>query len=244
MSGFSDWLPWLCVAALPGITNIIVAFQELDRKCQLLPFFEPYTIPGVWLWAAIELVIPAASFWWMSSLSAKPAIDLNLLLKAATFGIGFAALLNSSTDPGSQPYQIKPIYTLLVRYAYDAIRSSQIRRAAEFWLDVENALHQTPALDQGLRFLEIYFELDATIAFEAGQSYADELNQAESTLDKPKQAKQIKSLLQKVKRRDLPNILIKFQFSEEFLSRYFSHRAIQASSDRSLRSIKATNAVI
>jgi len=90
-----------------------------------LPFFEPYKIPGVWLWAAIELVIPAASFWWMSSLSAKPAIDLNLF-----------------------------------------------------------------------------------------------------------------------KRRDLPNILTKFQFGEEFLSRYFSRRAIQASSDRSLRSIKATNAVV
>ncbi len=244
MNGFFDWLPWLYIAAIPGITNIIVAFRELDRKCQLLPFFEPYKIPGVWLWAAIELVIPAASFWWMSSLSAKPAIDLNLLSKAATFGIGFAALLNSSTDPGSQSYQIKSIYTLLVRYAYDAIRASQIRRAAEFWLDVENALHQTTALIQGLRFLEIYLELDASIALEPSKTYADELAQAESTPDKYEQAKQIKSLLQKVKRRDLPNILIKFQFGDEFLSRYFSDRAIQASSDRSLRSIKATNAVI
>ncbi|MBC6436395.1 hypothetical protein FM036_46880 [Nostoc sp. HG1] len=95
-----------------------------------------------------------------------------------------------------------------------------------------------------MRFLEIYFELDDTIALEPGKNYADELDQAESTPNKHEQAKQIKSLLQKVKRRDLLNILVRFQVGEEFLNRYFSRRAIQASSDRSLRSIKATNAVI
>ncbi|MCY7275654.1 MAG: hypothetical protein LH702_18425 [Phormidesmis sp. CAN_BIN44] len=50
-----------------------------------------------------------------------------------------------------------------------------------------------------MRFLEIYFELDATIALKPGKNYADEPDQAESTPDKHEQAKQIKSLLQKVK---------------------------------------------
>lgn len=229
MNEISFWMPWIVVAAIPGITNTLVAFRELDRKCQLLPFFEPYKIPGVWLWAIVELVIPGVSFWWISSLSLKPPIDFNLILKAATFGIGFAALLNSSTERGDQLYRIKSIYTLLIRYAYDAIRSNQVQRAAQFWADVEGELHQNVDLVKGLRFLESYFEIEASIALEPGDDYAREIELIEAISDRHEQAKQIKSLLQKVRRRDLPYTLMQFQFSKEWIRKYFSSRSMRTS---------------
>lgn len=183
MNELSGWLPWLVAASIPGITNTIVAFRELDLKCQLLPFFEPYKIPGVWLWAAIELIIPAVSFWWFASLALKPAIDLNLILKAATFGIGFSALLNSSTAPGSQAYRIKSIYTLLIRYAYDSIRANQVQRAARFWADIDSALMQNVDFSKGLRFLQSYFQIEATIVLEPGDDYTAEIEQIEALID-------------------------------------------------------------
>lgn len=221
MNWLLNWLPWIAVAVIPGLFNLLAAFEELDERCKLLPFFEPMRNPGVWLWAVIQFSFPAVLFWMMAALSIRPEINLALLGSALGFGLGFVALLNASTQIGSRTYTIKPIYTFFIDRAYRWIASSQDDRVFEFWTDVEVALRQSPDLTEGLSILENYFAFQASLTRQSTENYEAEISKIRLLGDRPEQARHTKVLLQKVRRERLYGILRRFQVGDALLGKYF-----------------------
>jgi hypothetical protein len=147
VSFFFGWWPWLLVATVPGILNILVAMDELFKECRRLPFFQPYLSPGFWLWVFLQFSIPAGLFWLLFSLSAQPTINWELLGKALAFGSGFVVLLNSRTDIAALPtVDIKKLYNLLIKFARDQIADRQTGKTTAFWSDIEQALNQSATI--------------------------------------------------------------------------------------------------
>ncbi len=221
MEGLIDWLPWLAVAVIPGVLNVFAAFEELEERCKLLPFFEPLRNPGVWLWGVIQFSFPTAIFWMVAALSTQPVVNLELIGMAIGFGVGFIAVLNASTQIGSRTYTIKPIYTFFIDRAYGLIAAKQDDRVFEFWTDVETELQKSPDLTEGLSILENYFAFQESLTRQPIENYGKDLNEIRSMTDRAEQARGIKVLLQRVRRERLFRILRRFQVSETLLIRYF-----------------------
>ncbi len=223
MQEILDWLPYIGTAAIPGLFNIFVAFEELNKQCQFLPFFEPRKSSGFWLWAVIQFLLPSVLFWFTASLSSQAAINPRLLAEAIGFGLGFLALLNARTEIGDfPPVDIKAIYALCVRFAFWQISSSQTRRAADFWTDFERELNQeSDKINKGLNYLKNYFTFDLSLTQQEEQAYKEELDRARTNTQPEEQAKAIRSLMAGVRRQDLPKVLPRFNCSDDFLKKYF-----------------------
>lgn len=219
-----EWVPWLLVALIPGIINTFVAYGELAERCKIFPFFEPYKIPGVWLWVLIQITFPAGLFWLIATLSDRPDIDSRLVLEAIVFGAGFTAVLNASITIRTRTYSIKPIYDRFIQIAYILIRNSeQGAKALEFWGDVEDALNTSPDFVDGLGYLEDYFTVEAAFVLPP-DDYEARLSEVLAEPNKSQQAKLIKGLLQKVRRERLFNTLTRFHVNEAILRKYFPRR--------------------
>lgn len=221
MTTFVEWFPWLAIAAIPGLFNIIAAFEELNERCKLLPFFDPIATPGVWVWGTIQFFFPGILFWGTASLGSQPTITLRLLGEAAVFGIGFIAVLNANIRIGTNTIPIKSAYTFFVNIAYRIIAYNQDDRVYEFWLDVQDALETSADMSRGLDFLQEYFEIEVEITQQPLGNFKDELDQIRELSDRPQQARRIKSLLKRVSRKRLQGILRQFQIDRGILQRYF-----------------------
>ncbi|NJN89193.1 MAG: hypothetical protein HC878_01625 [Leptolyngbyaceae cyanobacterium SL_5_14] len=200
---------------------------------QRTSFFEPYKIPGVWLWAAIQFLIPAAMFWGIFQLSSRPPIDQTLLLEAVLSGVGFVAFLNAEVRIGARSYDIKSyLYDPLIKIAEWLIEINQKRKAAEFWTDVKEELNtkislasspdleQSPALQAGLDYLEEYFLVEVSPKPE--KNYQERLKEVVAMSVSREQVRAIISLLKEVNRQDLVYALQRFQCSERLLEKYFA----------------------
>jgi len=222
VSFFSQWWPWLLVTTVPGILNILVAIDELFKKCRRLPFFQPHLSPGFWLWAFLQFSIPAGLFWLFFNLSARPSINLELLGKALTFGSGFVVLLNSRTDISALPtVDIKKLYNLLIKFAKDQIADRQTGKTTAFWSDVESTLASSGSnFKDGFDYLALYFEVDVSLTDEEKQQYQKRIQEARAMADRNQQIKAIRNLLE-VRRKDLPEALRRFRVSEALIRRYF-----------------------
>lgn len=219
-----DWLPWIALATIPGLVNTVVAFGELNERCKELPFFEPYKIPGVWLWTAIEFLLPVGIFLIRASLLAKPAIDSWLIFDAVlVYGVGFTALLNAKIKLGSGFYDIKSLYDALVGVAYGMIENNQKRRAAAFWTDIEAALNNLTDLSAGLTYLTNYFAIEVKNP-QPEKNYERRLADAATLTPRTEQTKAIRSLLMDVNRRDLIDVLQRFGCPNNLLQTYFPRR--------------------
>lgn len=226
------WLPWVAVALIPGVFNLVVAVGELEERCKFLPFFEPYRHPGVWLWAFVQFTFPVALFWVTVFLPTPPPIDLKLVSWAIAFGLSFVTLLNARTEIGARTYHFKSLYAYFVGIAYDTIADSQTRRAADFWTDVEDALTVCSDLGEGLDFVENYFASDVSLTIEETDSYRDRLIQARQQKPGAEQAKATKTLIKEVRRQDLPYVLKRFDCTADLLDRYFPLLPTIAKGDR------------
>jgi hypothetical protein len=217
------WWPWLAIAAVPGIINLLVAFQELDEECRFLPFFEPYKNLGVWLWALFQLLLPMLLFWLSASLGDRPSNFLELIVEALVFGFGFVAILNSRTEIGTRIYNLKSIYIIVIGVAYQMIARNQTSRTAQFWTDVETGLRESADLTPGFRFLENYFASDVSIPLEEKESFQTRILDAQ-TASREQGIRDGKNLLRDVRRRDLPQALRRFGASSTVLTQYFGRR--------------------
>jgi hypothetical protein len=228
VSGLMEWLPWIVVSLIPGVLNAFIAYEELADRCRILPFFEPFRTPGVWLWVLIQVSFPAVLFWLALGLTVRPEINAWLLIEAIAFGAGFTAILNASITIRARTYSIKPIYDRFVQIAYVVIRNSkQGDRALEFWGEVEAALSQSADLAEGLQYLEDYFAVEASFALRP-EDYTAKLEEVRTTFDREVQAKLIKSLLQKVRRERLYGILRRFQITDGLLAKFFPRKLSKA----------------
>lgn len=226
MSSVLAWLPWLAIAAVPGLINTLAAFEELNERCKLLPFFEPVRTPGVWVWGLIQFSFPTVLFWGTSSLGDRPDINLRLLGEAAVFGIGFIALLNANIKIGANTIPIKSAYTFFINIAYRMIAYSQDNRVYEFWLDVQEAIAKSPDLTRGLDFLQEYLEIEVEITQRPIGDVQEELKEIRALTDRTEQARRIKTVLKNVSRKRLYGILQQFQIDEALLHRYFGPERI------------------
>ncbi|MEM9451381.1 MAG: hypothetical protein AAGA75_22995 [Cyanobacteria bacterium P01_E01_bin.6] len=217
-----EWLPWMAIAAIPGLVNIAAAFEELNERCKLLPFFDPIATPGVWVWGIIQFFFPGILFWGAASLGMRPEITLRLLGEAAIFGIGFIAVLNANIRIGANIIPIKSTYTFFVNIAYRIIAYNQDDRVYEFWLDVQDALETSADLSRGLDFLQEYFEIEIEITQRPNGNFQDDLNQIRALSDRSEQARRIKTLLKNVSRKRLRGILRQFQLDQSLLKQYFA----------------------
>lgn len=224
-----EWLPWLSIAAIPAVLNLFVAFWDLDEKCRLLPFFRPLAVPGVYLWAITQLLLPAAIFWGIFSLSSRPTIDADLIGRAIVFGVGFVGALNAKIAVGSQEFDIKQrLYDPLISIAYDLIERSQSGRTEAFWTDVEVELNQTSNLTAGLLFLENHFILRKRFKPQPEKHYEERLKAVVQMTDRTQQAKEVKNLLQDVHRNVLREALIRFLGNDNrILPKYFPQRSVK-----------------
>ncbi|MGB3493379.1 MAG: hypothetical protein WBA57_11660 [Elainellaceae cyanobacterium] len=216
------WIPWMAIAAIPGIFNILAAFEELNDRCRLLPFFEPLKTPGVWVWGVVQFGFPATLFWGSASLGSQPSISPELISDAALFGLGFVAVLNAQIQIGANTIPIKSAYTYFINIAYRMIAHSQDDRVYRFWLDVQNALETVPDLSQGLDYLQEYYEIEVEITQQPMGDVIQELEQIRDLSDRNDQARRIKTLLKGVSRKRLHGILKQFAVDDGLLKRYFT----------------------
>jgi hypothetical protein len=94
------WLPWIAIALLPGLFNVIVAYKQLDERCRGLPFFEPWKSEGFWLWVFMQLITPGVAFWFIANLVAQPEPGFNLAMWAIAFGLTFVSIFNAYIETG------------------------------------------------------------------------------------------------------------------------------------------------
>jgi hypothetical protein len=219
---FSQWWPWLLVTAVPGILNILVAIDELFKKCRRLPFFQPQLSPGFWLWSFLQFSIPAGLFWLLFSLNARPDINLDLWGKTLAFGMGFVVVLNSRTDIAALPtVDIKKIYDSLIFFAMKKIADRQTGKTTAFLSDVENDLKNSASTFQdGFDYLALYFDLDISLTVDEKKEYQKRVQEARTMSDFTEQIKAILNLLE-VRRKDLPEALQRFGVSKALIRRYF-----------------------
>jgi len=220
-----EWLPWMAIAAIPGLVNIVAAFEELNERCKLLPFFNPISTPGVWVWGVIQFFFPGTLFWGAASLGSRPDITLRLLGEAAIFGIGFIAVLNANIRIGANIIPIKSTYTFFINIAYRIIAYNQDDQVYEFWLDVQDALEKSADLSRGLDFLQEYFEIEVEITQRPNADFQNELDQIRALSNRGEQARRIKTLLKNVSRKRLRGILKQFQIDQSVLQQYFSSQS-------------------
>jgi len=216
-----EWIPWLAIAAIPGIFNTLAAFEELNDRCRLLPFFEPLKTPGVWVWSVVQFGFPAGLFWGSTSLSSQPDINVELVSNAALFGLGFVAVLNAQIQIGANTIPIKSAYTYFINIAYRMIAHSQDDRVYRFWLDVQDALETVPDLSPGLDYLQEYYEIEVEITQQPMSDVLQELEQIRDLSDRNDQARRIKSLLKGVSRKRLYGILKQFAVDDDLFKQYF-----------------------
>lgn len=224
MSELFKWLPWILVALIPGLLNLLVAFKQLADDCKFLPFFEPEKTPGVWIWAIAQLAFPSVLFWLTDSFYLQPEINFSLIGRTIGFGLGFITIMNARTETGFFTLDIKTFYTRIVRLAYDLIAAQETARTAGFWVDVEQELlKKITDFTDGLNFLENYFKRDVSLSPE---QIEDRQRKLEEARIKPLKSEQVKAIvaLMDVRRMDLPSLLHRFGFSDEFMKKYFKQK--------------------
>ncbi len=225
MKSLLDWLPYIGIAVIPGIVNLIAAWQELTKKCQFLPFFEPQKSLGFWVWAAIQLIFPVLLFWLVSPIQTKPNIELKLIFEALGLGIGFVAFLNASTEVGTLSVKLKPVYDFFIGIAYELIEEKENTRSASFWKDIDIELNSSTAdLNAGLKYLESYFLVKLSLPEELKEKKQQKLQQLHSIKAKEEKVKAVKSfIMMNVRRKDLLEVLKEFKCRPGLLDSYFSN---------------------
>ncbi|MEM8639137.1 MAG: hypothetical protein AAGG51_10030 [Cyanobacteria bacterium P01_G01_bin.54] len=219
--------PYLLIAAIPGFINLVAALQELDKRCRSLVFFQPSLSPGVAVWALLQISAPSILFWYTFKLgSQRPPIDATLVFEAFGLGVGFVALLNATTEVGTIPLKLKPIYSFFVEIAYDLIAKKQTRQTAFFWRSVIIKLDscEDSDLEAGLAFAKEYFLRDISLTEDEQRAYQNRFNaiKQQGPLTETAQVESIVTLLGDVIRRDdLKLALQQFGFSPETVDELF-----------------------
>ncbi|MBF2078435.1 MAG: hypothetical protein IGR76_07925 [Synechococcales cyanobacterium T60_A2020_003] len=224
MSKVLEWLPWVLIALLPGVFNVVVAYKQLDDRCRGLPFFEPWKNEGFWLWLLMQFVTPGIAFWFIANLIAQPEPSFSLAMWAIAFGLTFVSIFNAYIETGVFNFDIKSIYSILIGLAYALIAKRQTRKSADFWSKLHRELSTTNAtIEYGLEFLESYASSDVALTIELRDTYLKRLAETQAKAI-AEQVNDIPALLRVIiRRQDLPYVLEQFgckQTLTEFFPRF------------------------
>lgn len=217
-----EWLPYIGIAILPGIVNIIAAWQELNKQCRFLPFFKPHKSFGFWIWLLLQFTAPILLFVTVSSLTSKPTINLKLVFEALGLGVGFVVVLNAKTEVGNLSFGLKPVYNFFIEIAYDLIADKQTGNTASFWTAFEKELNESGTnIGAGLNYLKNYFTSDISLKQKPKEleEKLNKLDQVQRKTPQKEQVKEIKSLIEmNVRRNDLTKVLKNFGCSQELIN--------------------------
>lgn len=228
---FVEWGAVLGVALLSGVFNLIVAYAKFDRDIRS-PFFSPLKSIGFWFWLILQLSIPAIIFWVIYGPTIKaipnPAtntidheINLDLITKAITLGIGLTAFINSKIDLGFAGLSLNDLSSYLTQTIYGIIARKHNLKLANFTTDLELELTQsTIQRAAGLNYLRNYFQYDFALKWNPTeqQKLLDRITQAGTD------PQAITSLILEVRSRDVFETLKRFGCQDAFLKPYFPKR--------------------
>lgn len=219
-----EWGPAVALAALAGVIHLGSAAGQLDKACQRLIYLKPFRIPAVYLWAAVEFLLPAAICWTTLGLATDPALSAGKAAAAAGIGIGFTAVINGSTQLGGYAIDVRRIHEAIVKLVYAAIARRETSRTALFWqnLDLELKNRSAAEMTNGLRHLRHYASND--VSLDAATRVAT-VSAIDDAIQRPvaQQRAQIPDLLS-VRRKDLAIALQQFGVSNDVISSLLARR--------------------
>lgn len=178
MPQFTEWLPQIVIAALPGVINIWLSSIEQARTLRKYPFFQSWKSPRLWWLRTIQFVLPVALFWWVAPaiLQIPPPclpssdaagvcqirpVDVALIGNAIAFGWGFVALLNAPIDilsAGMLP--IGSMYNFFIEQICEKIYKDQQTKMFDLWQQIEDELIQVTRLpSRGINLLSEYLDV-------------------------------------------------------------------------------------
>jgi len=211
-------LIYLGVAALAGAVNLWNAWRQLQNDCRFLIFFRPWKSIGFYFWFAAQVVIPSMLCWLTLGFQSRPNIDVVIAIAKSIFiGIGFVAMMNATTQIVGFNLNIRAIYHLFIRVAYNLIADQETARTAQFWQACKAELRASPTLQDGFTYLREYVKQDVSRTEEEKASTLSVIDRAQAEPDRQKQADQIQAVML-VRRPDLPIVLQKFGCSDRLLS--------------------------
>jgi hypothetical protein len=225
---FVEWGAVLGVALLSGVFNLIVAYAKFNRDIRS-PFFSPLKSIGFWLWLILQLSIPAIVFWIIYGPTIKaipnPAtntitheVNLDLITKAITLGIGLTAFINSKIDLGFAGLSLSDVSSYLTQTIYGIIARKHSGKLAKFASDLESELARSPVkYNDGFKYLRNYFQYDFALKWNPTeqQKLLDRITQAGTDPEA------ITSLILEVRSRDITEALLRFGCRDAFLKSYF-----------------------
>jgi hypothetical protein len=217
------WGPWLFLAVIPGAVNLVVASRQLGERCKYLPFFRPTRLAGFWIWALTQFLAPSVLYWLSMGLQARPDFTWASVGKAFGFGLGFIALMNARTQLDRYQVNIQPIYAFFVQIAYSLIAGAETSRTAQYRTALEAELTASKLLPAGIAHLINYFESDIALSPEEQTRRVKQLEALSNKLTTPPKLPQIKALIAliEVRRKDLREMLLRFDCQSAFLDQYF-----------------------
>ncbi len=164
LPSLSAWIPALSICLTASLFNFITSYSVLLEGSRRLVFFRPYRSLGFWIWSVVQLFFPFLGFWLMFSVNEKIQVNLGEFVKAAFFGIGFFAFVNSAPQIGQLTVDFKRIYGLLLKIPVDMIMEGQLDDSTDFWHDLGVELQEKIAqdiaiIDRGLERLTEYVSI-------------------------------------------------------------------------------------
>ena len=205
-----ELLARLGIALIPGIVNLLAAFDELDKQAKFLVFFRPSRSLGFWLWLLVQLLLPGVLFWYWLDLPNKSIDDFDtkfIIEEAVAKGLIFIAVVNSSVEIGSLPINIKTFYNAVIQQIFRLIDRRQAAVTSEFWTEFEEALlaSEPGDLQRGLKYLENYFTRGLRLPQEK-KDYREKLQKVRDESDRERKVSALIDVMD-VRRRDLTRAL-------------------------------------
>lgn len=217
-----EWLPWFPPIILPGLANLLVAYQKLYRDCRS-PLFNPWLSWGFWLWVMIQLTLPGLIFCFYGQIPTQPSLNVSLYWTAIQVGFFFTLFVNANADLGFVNISVDKLYAFLNQLTYSLIAAGQLGRLTDLRQALTQQLTQQPAqLDSGLRWLKAYFSADFSIKQGSSehQQLMEELERATSQTTVEAKVEAAIALVWKVRRRDTQRALKSLGCSNTFLAEH------------------------
>jgi hypothetical protein len=226
MDNLSNLVPYVILAIISGCINAFVAWQKLQKRCRYFLFYQPLKTVIFWIWLLMQIVIPAVFFWFMviEVCSEKPSLNIQLITDVLVYGIFFQVFSDTTETLGITAVNVIIPLTWFDRFFYDEVKAKQRRQITDFWHDLRQELKQKTDLSSGINYLkDDYFDRLFLGTEQEYQYFQNKLAEIKQESDINLQSKELISTCFKgiIPRQDLPEILKKFNLSQNFIHHYF-----------------------
>ncbi|WP_107667846.1 hypothetical protein [Cyanothece sp. BG0011] len=156
--------------------------------------------------------------------SEKPSLNIQLITDVLVYGIFFQVFSDTTETLGITAVNVIIPLTWFDRFFYDEVKAKQRRQITDFWHDLRQELKQKTDLSSGINYLkDDYFDRLFLGTEQEYQYFQNKLAEIKQESDINLQSKELISTCFKgiIPRQDLPEILKKFNLSQNFIHHYF-----------------------